>query len=395
MSHKAIAISRYLCITALIAAISGCGKSPQAAPPAPEVSIITVTPASVSIVSELPGRISPVRIAEVRARATGILLKRLFEEGSDVREGDALFEIDPLPLRAELANSKATLAKSQATLEQNQAQAKRLKELLKIDAVSREEVEAANARLAQNVAEVEAAQAAVDTATLNLGYATVRAPISGRIGKAMVTEGALVSAAEATQLAVINQLDNMYFDFTQSSTDVLKLRRALAEGKLTKLPTGAARISLRLEDGTTYAETGQMLFSDVSVDETTGMITLRALFPNPQRELLAGMFARGTLEQAVKEQALTVPQRTVTRGADGSATVLIVNGENKVERRTIQTEGADGNRWIISSGLSAGDRIIAEGSQRAPIGTVVRTIDFVDPSAPRQAPVQTALKQNS
>lgn len=384
------AIHNFLIASILGAALlSGCSKdAPPPAAPAPEVTFVPVSAQSVSITSEFPGRISPIRSAEVRARATGILLKRHFEEGANVEAGQLLFEIDPAPLEAELAGAKATLAKAVSKLERSKAQAGRYKELIAIDAVSRADYEEAVATLAQNEAEIQSAKAALSTATLNLGYAKVTAPISGRIGRAMVTEGALVSAAEATKLAVIHQLDPVYFDFTQSSVEVLQLRRAVESGAFKGIAPGEARLKLKLEDGSDYPTTGRLLFSDISVDETTGMITLRAEFPNRDRLLLPGMFARGVLEQAVDSAAITVPQRALTRGVGGSATVLLINPENKVELRSVKVGSAVDDRWIINDGLKGGERIVIEGSQKAPPGTTVVPVPFTPTAVAANAPAK-------
>lgn len=368
---------------AFAAFLSGCGKGegPQQAPPPAEVSIVPVVAERVDRTTELPGRINPMREAQVRARATGILLKRLFEEGSNVKEGQVLFQIDPLPLEAALNSAKASIAKAEAALRESQATVARYKELVKINAISKQVYDQAEASLGQNEAELQAGKAAVQTAELNLGYAKVTAPISGRIGKALVTEGALVSAAEATQLAVIRQLDPIYFDFTQSSTEVLRLRRALENGTLESIAPGEARVTLMLEDGTVYGHAGKFLFSDIAVDPTTGMITLRAQIPNPDNLLMPGMFARGKVIEGVNTNALTIPQRTITRGAAGAASVLIVNDENKVEVRNIEAERTVGQKAIVSNGLKAGERIIVEGSQKAPPGSAVKPVPFT-PSAP-------------
>jgi membrane fusion protein (multidrug efflux system) len=324
----------------------------------------------------LPGRIEAVRVAEVRARVAGILLKRQFEEGADVKAGDVLLEIDPAPLRATLNSAKAVLAKAEANLKQAQAKADRYKALVEFNAVSKQDYDEAAAMALQAEAEVLAGKAGVETASLNLGYATVTAPITGRIGKAKVTEGALVGQNEATPLATIQQLDPIYFDFTQSSTEVLRLRRALEQGKLKGLAPGEAKVTLLLEDGTIYAHPGNLLFSDITVDPTTGMITLRASAPNPEHLLLPGMFARGQLEEAVDSAALTVPQRAVMRGPDGSATVLVVNATNTVELRVIQAEATRGDKWIVSDGLKPGERVIVEGLQKAMPGRPVTPVPF-------------------
>src|SRR5881392_91913 len=362
----------------LVAGLGACRKketNPLAPPPA-EVSVVTAASERVHRTTELPGRINSVREAQVRARATGILLKRLFEEGSNVKQGQVLFEIDPAPLEASLNSAKAAMAKEEAALKESKATVDRYKELVPINAISKQVYDQAVATSGQNEAELLAAEAAVQTAELNLGYAQVGAPISGRIGKALVTEGALVSATEATQLAVIRQLDPVYFDFTQSSTEVLRLKRALEKGSLESVAPGEARVTLILEDGTVYQHAGKLLFSDIAVDPTTGTITLRAEIPNPENLLMPGMFARARIVEGVNTNALTVPQRTVTRGAAGASTVLVVNDQNTVELRNIEIDRTVGTKVVVARGLRAGERIIVEGSQKAPPGSAVKPVPF-------------------
>jgi len=362
-----------------LAALAGCGpqqKAPMMQPPAPEVGVVVVSSQNLPITTELPGRIDAVRVAEVRARATGILLKRLFTEGSEVNEGDLLFQIDPLPMQANVDSAKATLAKAQAVLTQMKAKADRYKALVAINAVSKQDYDDASAGALQAQADVEAAKAALETASLNLGYASVTAPISGKIGEAKVTEGALVSQNEATQLAVIQQLDPIYFDFTQSSTDLLKLRGSFDRGQLQKVAADEAKVSLLLDDGTTYQYPGKLLFSDITVDPSTGMITLRAQFPNPNHILLPGMFARVELEQAVDQNAITVPQRAVTLGANGSATVMVIGADNKVEARMIKLGQAIDDKWTVTNGLKAGETIVVEGLQKIKPGAAVKTVAY-------------------
>jgi len=359
---------------------TACGKKAAEPPPPPaEVSVLEVASEQVKYTTELPGRINPMREAQVRARATGILLKRLFDEGSNVRAGQVLFEIDQAPLQGVLNSAKALMAKSEATLKESRAKMARYEELIKINAISKQTFDEATATLGQNEADLLAAKADAQTAELNFGYALVTAPISGRIGKALVTEGALVSATEATQLAVIRQLDPVYFDFTQSSTEVLRLKRALEKGSLQSVAPGLAAITLLLEDGTTYSHPGRLLFSDVAVDPTTGMITLRAEIPNPENLLMAGMFARGQIVEGIKTNAVTIPQRTIARGAAGAATVLVVNDQNVVELRPIEIDRTVGNTVIVARGLKPGERVIAEGSQKAPPGSTVKTVPFTQP----------------
>lgn len=368
--------------------LAGCGRKPsgtlaagagagQPAMPPPQVGVVTVKTESVAISTELPGRIAAVRTAEVRARATGILLKRLFTEGADVKADDILFQIDEAPLQASLNSAKATLAKAEANQKQAQAKANRYKTLVAINAVSKQDFDEAVATAGQGEADVLTGKAAVETAQLNFGYAKVTAPISGRIGKAKVTEGALVTSSEATQLATIQQLDPIYFDFTQSSTEMLRLKRELDAGHLKSVAPGQAKVSLLLEDGSPYPLEGKLIFSDITVDPTTGMVTLRAEFPNPDGMLLPGMFARAKLEQAVEKGAITVPQRAVTRNPDGTGSVFLVTADNKVEPRIVKTTNAIGNKWLVTSGLQPGDIVILEGFQKIRPGGTVVPVPFV------------------
>jgi len=373
--YKILNVSILVC---LFGALAGCGNKQSAPmmPPPSEVGVVTITSADLPVTTELPGRLDAVRTAQVRARATGILLKQIYKEGSDVNEGDTLFEIDPAPLKADLDSAQANLDKATANLASTQAKADRYKALVDINAVSKQDYDDAFAAGLQAKADVEAGKAAVETASLNLGYATVTAPISGHIGPAQVTEGALVSQTEANQLALIQQLDPIYFDFTQSSTDVLKLRASFDKGQLQKVDTDEAKVTLLLDDGTTYPNPGKLLFSDVTVDPTTGMITLRAEFPNPDHILLPGMFARVQLEQAVDQNAISVPQRAVALGGNGAATVMVVKADNIVEARTIKLGQAIGDNWTVLDGLKAGDTVIVEGLQKIKPGTTVKPTPF-------------------
>jgi membrane fusion protein (multidrug efflux system) len=370
----------------LVAMVSVCGCQPTKAqehqePPPAEVGVTTISSGAVPITTELPGRLEAVRTAEVRARATGILLKRNFTEGADVKEGETLFEIDPAPLQASYASAEASLAHAEATLVQAESKAKRFKSLADVHAVSQQENDDAASFALQAKADVALAKAALETARLNLSYATVKAPITGRIGTAKVTEGALVSQAAATELAVIQQLDPIYVDFTQSSTEVLRLKQAFESGKLQSVADGEAKVTLLLEDGTTYPLPGKLLFSGLSVEPTTGMITLRAEFPNPDHLLLPGMFVRVRLEQGVQAQAITAPQRGVVLGPNGTATAMLVTKDNKVEAGPIKISTAIGDQWMVTSGLEAGDKIIVEGLQKIRPGALVKPVPFVAPSA--------------
>lgn len=367
----------FACLAAA-ALLAGCGKGPQARGPMPppEVSVTTVTSQRLPIISELPGRIDPVRVAEVRARVAGILLHRVFEEGSQVKAGQVLFEIDPAPFKASLESAEASLAKARAAAFQARTLADRYKSLLAADGVSRQDYDNAEAGARQAEAEVLAAKAAVTTARLNLGYATVTAPISGHIGAALVTEGALVGQNEATPLAVIQQTDPVYFDFTESSNEVLRLRQAIAAGRIQRVAPGAAKAQLVFDDGSEYSHPGKLLFSDITVDPGTGMVTLRAEFPNPEGLLLPGMFARIRLEQGVQDSAITAPMRAVTRGENGNGTAFVVGPGNKVELRTLSLGDATGENWVVYSGLRAGESVIVEGLQKVRPGMTVHPVPF-------------------
>jgi membrane fusion protein (multidrug efflux system) len=366
-----------------LAALAGCAKAPPPAPPPPaEVGVVTISARPVALITELPGRLNAFRIAEVRARVAGILLKRVFTEGSDVQPGQVLAIIDPAPFQASLDSAEAALAKARANLKQYIAQADRYAELAPIHAVSQQDYDNAVAAVDGGKADVATAVANVATARLNLGYATLVSPIAGRIGRALVTEGALVGQSEATEIASVQQLDPIYFDFTESSADLLRLRRQVERGQLKSVAPGQAEVTLLLEDGSVYQHPGKLLFSDVTVDPTTGMVTLRAEIPNPEKLLLPGMFARGRLEQAEDQNALTVPVIGVQHQPDDSATVLVVNDQEKVELRTVQLGSIQGNSWIVQRGLNAGDRVIVEGMQKVAPGAAVKAVPYQAAAAP-------------
>ncbi len=371
---------------ALLLLFAACSKEqPQTSAAAPnrppvEVSVIESARESVPMRSELPGRIAAWRVAELRARVSGILLNRKFEEGSDVKQGQVLFQIDPAPLKARHDSAKATLQRARANLVQVTTLSKRYAGLITSKAVSQQEVDDAEAMKLQREAEVLEAEAALRTAALNLSYATVTAPISGRIGKALVTEGALVGEGEATRMAVIQQLDPVYFDFEQSSAELLAMRRKLEGGELSS-DAEATKITLLLEDNSEYEHPGTLLFSDATVDERTGMVTVRAKVPNPDKILLPGMFVRARIDQGITRDAVTVPQRAVALGEHGSATVFVVGEGDRVERRAIKLERAVGDKWIVSSGLEAGARVILEGRQKVRDGDTVKPVPPQDLAA--------------
>ncbi len=349
----------------------GCTKKVAVklpAPPPTEVTVLPATTETVTITKQLPGRIEALRTAEIRARVAGILLKRTFVEGADIQAGDVLFQIDSGPLQAALDSAAANLARTQANAKQAQNQLKRFRELVAVRAVSRQDADNSESAVAIADAEVLAAEAALQNSKLNLSYATVTAPISGRIGKAAITEGALVGQGDATLMATIQQLDPIYFDFTQSSTELISLKN---------LGSDEREIRLILENGSEYAAPGKLLFSGASVDQTTGMVALRGEFPNSKRDLLPGMFARARVVQAIKENVVTVPQRAVTRAAGGKGTVLIIDDTNHTQLRTVETGDASGDKWIITSGLQVGDRMVIEGHLKARPGSPVTAEPYV------------------
>lgn len=348
------------------------GKAPPPAPAPAQVAVLTLQAQPVSLVTELPGRTVAFRIAEVRPQVNGVILKRLFTEGGTVRAGQQLYLIDPAPFEASLQSAEAALARAEATATSTRLLAQRYKPLADARAVSRQDYDNAVASQDQAAADVASAKAAVQTARINLAYTKVLAPIGGRTGRSSVTEGALVGANQATALLVIQQLDPIYVDVTQASTVLLRLQRELAAGQLKKVGTAQAETKLLLEDGTPYAERGKLQFSEVTVDSGTGSITLRAVFPNPQNTLLPGMFVREQVEEGVDERGLLVPQRAVAHNPKGDATVTVVDADSKAVVRVVKTERAIGDQWLVSGGVSAGEKVIILGIQGVQPGAVVR-----------------------
>jgi membrane fusion protein (multidrug efflux system) len=373
---------------------TGCGKPKAGGPPPsgpPEVGIVVVKPERISLTTELSGRTTPQLIAEVRPQVGGIILKRLFTEGSNIQAGQVLYQIDPASYQAAYASVKAAESRSEANLIPARLKEERYRDLVKIKAVSQQDYDDAYASLKQAEADVAATRAAVETARINLAYTKITAPISGRIGRSTVTDGALVTASQPAALATIQQLGSMYVDVTQSSAELLKLKQNLASGLL-KSGGAQARVTLLLEDGTPYPLQGTLKFSEVTVDPSTGSITLRAIFPNPKQTLLPGMFVRAVLEEGIGEQAILVPQRGVTRNPKGDALVMVVGAEEKVEPRPIKVVRTVSDNWLVSEGLKAGDRVIVEGLQKARPGTPVKAVPFgAKPEAPPAA--ATAVKK--
>ncbi|CFQ32052.1 MULTISPECIES: efflux RND transporter adaptor subunit AcrA [Yersinia] len=371
----------------------GCNDKDAAqahAQQAPEVGIVTLKAAPLNITTELPGRTSAFRVAEVRPQVSGIILKRNYVEGSDVTAGTSLYQIDPATYQAAYDSAKGDLAKAQAAAEIARLTVNRYKPLLGTNYISKQEYDQAVSSAMQANATVLAAKAAVETARINLAYTQVTSPISGRTGKSSVTEGALVTSGQATALTTVQQLDPMYVDVTQSSDEFLRLKKELADGTL-KQEDGKAKVRLLLENGSEYAETGTLEFSGVTVDETTGSITIRAIFPNPNEALLPGMFVRARLDEGVRPDALLVPQQGVTRNPRGEATAMVVGADDKVELRTLVANQAIGDKWLVTEGLKAGDRLIVSGLQKIRPGVQVKVQEVTTP-APKAAPADTAKK---
>ena len=366
-----------LCLSALALALSACDKSPAAETKAPLAKVRTEVIATVplSINNELSGRVVAPRVAQVSARVAGVVLKRVYTEGTEVKQGDVLFLIDPAPFKADLDSAQAALRKSRALSMQAKLQDQRYTELVESNAISRQDYDNARALALQADADVAANQAAVRRAELNLGYATVTAPISGRIGRALVTEGALVGQGEVTAMARIQQLNPIHVDLTQSTRDLDNLRESFRAGELQQVGKNQARATLIRDNGSLYPLPGKLLFTDVSVDPSTGQIILRSEFPNPDYDLLPGSFVRVRLEQAVKKEAISVPQRAISRDGAGVAQVLLLDGENRVRQQPVQLGSVQNDRWIVNAGLKPGDRIVIEGLQHARAGDQVQIDD--------------------
>lgn len=358
--------------------LAGCNSSAAPGPSAPrgpaEVGVVTLQARPLSLSTELSGRTVATVVAEVRPQVGGIIRERLFAEGSDVKAGQLLYRIDPAPFQASHDSARAALAKAQANLETLRPKAARYQELAGIKAVSQQDTDDALAALKQAEAEVAAARAALDSAAINLAYTRVTAPVSGRIGKSVVTPGALVTAGQATALATVQQVDPIYVDLTQSSADALRLKRAFEAGQIRRAGRDQAAVSLTLEDGSTYAREGRLQFTDITVNEGTGTVALRAVFPNPSGELLPGMYVRAVLQEGVADKAVLVPQRGVSRNVKGEATALVVGAGNKVEQRVLEVGRPVGDSWLVKAGLAEGDTVIVEGSQKVRPNAVVTPV---------------------
>jgi membrane fusion protein (multidrug efflux system) len=371
------------------AALAACQREPP--PPAPKPAEVTVAPArraSLPVTVELTGRTNAYRVAQVRARVDGIVLKREFKQGADVKAGQRLYLIDPAPYRAALASAQAELGRAQANVAAVNAQAARYKELVATAAVSKQEYDNAVASLGQALADVASGKASVQTASINLGYTSVTAPITGRAGIAQVTEGAYVQANAATLMTTIQQIDPIYVDLSQSSVQGLRLRRGIARGDVRTTGPRRARVTLFLEDGSQYPIPGTVEFTDITVDPNTGSVTVRAIVPNPQHLLLPGMFVRGRVEEGIDEDVLLVPQAGVSHNAQGQATALLVGPDNRVVQRTIQAARTAGSDWVVTGGLKEGDRVIVSGMQKARPGASVRVTGQASDAANRPRPPQ-------
>ena len=380
------------------AALVACGQSgaqggPGGAMPPAQVGVVTVQPSTVTIASELPGRLEAWRVAQVRARVTGVVKKRQFQEGSVVKAGQSLFQIDDSAYRAALDSAVATQAKAEAALAQAQALLERNRPLAEARAISQQDWVATQAAQKQAVADVAAAKAAVAQARLNVEYARVEAPIAGRIGRAQVTEGALVSQAEATLLATIQQTDKLYVNITQSATEALRLKRAFESGRL---QSASAQARLLMEDGTEYSQPAKLLFADLTVDPTSGQVTVRAEVPNPKGELLPGLYVKVKVDQARTDGAILVPQQAVTRGASGD-TVMVVGADHQVAPRPVQLGGTQGAQWVVLGGLKAGEQVVVDGFQKirpkAPVQPVPWTPAGSAPAAAGSAPAAAAASR--
>jgi membrane fusion protein (multidrug efflux system) len=374
--------------TLLLNACSGEQQQPTGGgmPGAPAVTVMTVQPEPVPVTAELPGRTSPYLVAELRPQVSGIVKERLFKEGSDVRAGQILYRIDPAPYQAAFDSARASLDRAEANLEAVRLKAARYAELVKIEAVSAQANDEAQAAQKQARAEIAAAKAALDKARVDLDFTRVTSPIAGRIGRSSVTAGALVTANQEAALATVQQLDPIYVDLTQSSAKLLGLKRDLESGRLQRAAGNTVPVKLVLEDGSVYGAEGKLAFSEVTVDQATGSVTLRAVFPNPRGDLLPGMYVRARLTQGVNRDAILVPHAAVSRTPRGEAQVMVVNGERIVEARIVTTEQSIADKWVVTEGLAAGDRVIVEGLQKIKPGAPVQAQDAA--SAPAAAPAK-------
>ncbi len=375
---------------------AGCGKNGAGGPPGmlPEVGVMIVKPEPLLLTIELPGRASASLVAEVRPQVNGLIQKRLFTEGADVKAGDALYQIDPEPFEAALDNAKAALNRAEAALPAIRSRAERVTQALADKAVSRQDFDDAEAALKQAEAEVQVWKAMVKTARIHLGYTQIVSPISGRIGKSTVTDGAIVTAYQPVPLATIQQLDPIYVDVPQSSTVILNLQRRLKEGLLKREGPEMNSVKLILGKEMEYPMEGMLQFADISVDPTTASVNLRSVFPNPNGIILPGMFVRAIFTEGVDEDAILIPQQAVSRDPKGNPLVLVVGAENKVEQRPVTLDRAIGNRWMVASGLQAGDKVIVEGAMKVRVGVPVKDVPFVESTQPMPGPAGMAAPES-
>jgi membrane fusion protein (multidrug efflux system) len=388
---RAIRVGLAPALAAMVLAGCGIAKPATTSVQPPQVSVVSVHRSGVPITTELPGRTSAYLVAQVRARVDGIVLKREFTEGGDVKTGQRLYQIDPAPYIAALNSATASLQKAEANLASTTAQAERYKVLVAANAVSKQDYDNAVAAQGQAAADVAAGKAAVTMAQINLGYTNVVSPITGRSGVSQVTQGAYVQATAATLMATVQQIDPIYVDLTQSSVEGLQLRRDIATGRLKLNGPGQAKVTLLLEDGTQYPLPGTLQFTDITVDQGTGTVTVRALFPNPRFMLLPGMFVRARIDEGVNDSAILVPQVGVTHDPKGQATALVVGPDNKVAVRPLQLRGTSGDQWIVDGGLNDGDRIIVAGVQKVQPGTVVQAVEVRSATAATTSAPITAM----
>ncbi|MDQ7837753.1 MAG: efflux RND transporter periplasmic adaptor subunit [Thermodesulfobacteriota bacterium] len=371
--------------------LGGCDRRQQSPPPSvPEVAVVTIQPRKVVLTTELPGRTSAYLIAEIRPQISGLIQKRLFREGSDVKAGQVLYQIDPAPFQAALDNARAALARAEANLPSIRLRVDRYRDLLADKAVSQQDYDDASAALKQAEADIQYGKANVEMARINLGYTRVIAPISGRIGRSNVTDGALVTAHQPLALATIQQLDPIYVDVAQSTTELQRLRRCLEDGRLNQNGTNQNKVKLLLEDGTAYSWEGALQFRDVTVDPTTGSVILRVVFRNPKGILLPGMFVRAVVKEGVNERAILIPQQAVSRDPKGNPFALIVDGEGKVGQRMLTLDRAIGDQWLVSAGLAPDERVIVEGMQKTQPGAAVKAVPFDSGRKETAAPASTA-----
>jgi membrane fusion protein (multidrug efflux system) len=393
--HESLSRRPLILLVFAAAALAGCGKQEQqkqaGPPPKPEVEVVVLHTQPVSLTTELPGRTTAFRVAEVRPQVSGVILKRRFTEGDEVKEAQQLYQIDPAYYQASLASAQASLLHAEASVAVAQATVDRFRPLAAAAAVSRQDLDNAVATLKQGQADVASARAAIKTNEINLAYTNVTSPISGRTGRSSVTEGALVTASQTNSLVTVTQLDPIYVDVTQPTATILRFRHELAAGQIKSAGDNQAVVRLTLEDGTNYEHQGKLQFSEVTVDQGTGSVILRALFPNDQGVLLPGMFVRATLEEGIRQEGILAPQQGITHNERGEPTALVVGQDGKVEPRILTTDRTIGDKWLVTKGLKDGDRLIVKGLQIVRSGTEVVAKEVMFLSDGRTQPIaQTA-----